>query len=58
MVLNFAYTLPGGEPKIRSHTASRAILMLLNVPNMWIFLQTTKKGSQKSHSNSKKQLED
>ena len=40
-VLNPAYTLPGGEPRIRDTIASRAILIFWNEPMMCIFLSRT-----------------
>ena len=38
-VLNPAYTLPGGDPRMRDTIASRAILMFWNEPMMCIFLE-------------------
>lgn len=37
-VLRPAYTLPGGEPRMRETIASRAIFMFWNEPMIWIFL--------------------
>lgn len=33
-----AYTLPGGEPRMRETMASRAILIFWKEPKMWILL--------------------
>lgn len=38
-VLNPAYTLPGGEPRMRETIASRAILMFWKDPMIWILLE-------------------
>jgi len=38
-VLSPAYTLPGGDPRIRETIASRATLIFWNEPMIWIFLE-------------------
>lgn len=38
IVRRFAYTFPGGLPRIRATTASRAILIFWKDPRMWILL--------------------